>query len=738
MTAIAIEPQTSSAHSFRIGHMLEASRERGANPPPDNFVADLAEGAEKYFYETHRKRQAQAWAYAFDRLPVYLLPEERLVGMVYHLGEKPDVPHPMVWGEATHRRALEELPENSELVDLRLYSDGSFPGHITWRWDWMLEKGALQMRQEYLDGLAAAQHDVAAEFYRGVIIMLEAMLRWNDRHLQAMNDALDTADPEDRARLRELIDLCERVPAHPARTFHEAVQSFYFQFIAVMRENPYGGNGPGRLDYFLWPFLKRDLAEGRTTLEEARELIDELFIRMHERIQAADGWVETIVVGGTHPAGNSAVNPLSTIMVESIMDLDQTHPSVYVRIPDEAPDDFLDLATRYLLEGQNRAQILSDRSIVAAMKSYGMPEEDARMYTCGGCMEILPQGMNSDMLFTGTCNVPKTVELMLTGGKCLRTEKSLTAIDLPPLSAYSTFDELYEAFEKELSRELNVMFKRLDIGSEEMARNRPAYLISSMISDCYERGREMHDGGARYHDYGIAPLGIQNAGDALFAVNRAVFDDLLCTADELVDAMAANFDGHEALRRRLRALPKFGIQHPEADAMTDRVLATVCDICASYRNRWSGRIKPMVFTFVWAPPTGAALGATADGQYAGKPIAHGLTPQTAGMTDGITAAVLSSTGLCLDRIAGASTTMWDIDSQWADHQTAKSILKSFFQLGGHIFQGNTTDVSELIRATENPEDFPNLMVRVGGFSARFVTLGPELQDEIIQRYRHTG
>ncbi|MDP6506854.1 MAG: hypothetical protein QF886_24730, partial [Planctomycetota bacterium] len=151
--------------------MLEASRHRGANQPPDNFIADLAEGFEKHSLEPRQERQAHAWEHAFDKLPVYLCPDEWLVGMVYHLGEKPDVPHPMAWQESTHKRSQEELPENSELVDLSTYSDGSFPGHITWRWDWMLEKGALQMRQDYLDSIAAAPRGIAMEFYNGVIIM---------------------------------------------------------------------------------------------------------------------------------------------------------------------------------------------------------------------------------------------------------------------------------------------------------------------------------------------------------------------------------------------------------------------------------------------------------------------------------------------------------------------------------------------------------------------------------------
>ncbi len=187
---------------------------------------------------------------------------------------------------------------------------------------------------------------------------------------------------------------------------------------------------------------------------------------------------------------------------------------------------------------------------------------------------------------------------------------------------------------------------------------------------------------------------------------------------------------------KLRALPKFGQQNAEADAMANRVLNTVMDVYAGYRNRWGGRVKSIIFTFVWAPEAGCALGATADGQFAGMPIAHGLTPQSNSMTEGITAAIGSHCALSLENVAGAASSMWDIDPQWATPKTINAILKSFLSMGGQIFQGNMTDVDEMIRAKERPEDYGHLIVRVGGFSAKFVTLGSDVQDDIINRYRH--
>lgn len=731
-------PFPTTALSSRLRRFQAASRERGSNQPPNDYPRLLAEAYARHAGLPLRERQARARAEALVALPVYLLPDEHLVGMTYHLGPRSSVEDPADYKAVAARKVTATQPEEAELHQLKVSDPGGAPGHIAWRWDWILERGVHGLLADYRRALEDPPDETAADFYRGVMLNLEALLEWNERHCQALAEAVESATGEEQARLTRLLDLCRRVPAEPARSFHEAVQSFWFQYLCVMRENPYGGNSPGRLDYYLWPYLERDLAAGILTLAEARELIDELFLRIDERIHLADGWVETLALGGSHPDGSSAVSPLSHLMVESFTALDQTHPAVYLRLPEDCPPDWLARSADYLLHGKNRAQVLSDAAIIPAMVRYGMPPEDARMYVCGGCMEISPHGMNSDLLWTGTFNVPKVLELCLTGGECLQTGQRLQAVTLPPLPAYADFESFYAAFRAELARVMNLFFRRLDLHSEAMAEVRPTYLLSSMILDCLERGREQQDGGARYHDYGVTPLAIQNAADALYALRRAVFEEGWCTAEELLAALRANWEGRENLRLRLRGLPKFGQQDPGADGMMQRLLSDLCEIFATYRTRWGGRAKPIIFTFVWAPSAGAALGATADGQFAGRPIAHGLTPQAAGMSEGLTAALGSHAGLKLVEVSGGASSMWDLDPAWASPEIVEHLLRTFVSLGGQIFQGNMTDVRELVSAQERPGDFPNLFVRVGGFSARFVSLSPEVQNEIITRYRHQG
>jgi formate C-acetyltransferase len=257
-----------------------------------------------------------------------------------------------------------------------------------------------------------------------------------------------------------------------------------------------------------------------------------------------------------------------------------------------------------------------------------------------------------------------------------------------------------------------------------------------MIDNCFEAGRNMHAGGAKYHDYGATPLALPNVADELYAIKTAVFDKKICTATELIDALKANFTGYERLQAKLRNLPKYGTDNEDADAMARRVMSDFADMYASYTNRLGGRGKAVILTFIWSPSAASILGATPDGRPAGLGVAQGVTPQSCAMTEGISAAVNSCGRMPFEKFSGGASTMWDFDQSFATPEVVKATIKTFIEKGGQIFQGNTTPLEDLLKAKENPEMYQHLIVRVGGYSARFVNLDPRLQDDIINRIRH--
>ncbi len=716
--------------SARIQKIYEDSKEYGINQPLSTFDYDKNYAALNRFAHLERwEKIARATAYAVTAQPVYIRPYDRLIGRVYHLNRKPADSIDPAFDDAIepYERICRELPDYGELTKHQLCGRTG-RGHITWMWNKVLTMGICGMRAVYEEELARGCDDEASQFYRGVLIMLEALEQWNLKHVREL----------ERLGMGEMAALCARVPAQPASSFHEAVQSFYMQYLVVMRENPYGGNGPGRLDYYLWPYLERDLQSGAITFDEARELVDELFIRINERIYLADRWVEAIVVGGSHSNEASAVNPLSHMMIQSIMGLNITHPSVYVRLPKNPPEDFLHLCAAYLRHGENRAQLLSDEQIMRSLREHGVSPGDAAEYTCGGCMEIGIQGMTSDFLYNGWFNVPKILELCVSGGVCLKTGDRISAFAGKSVADFQDFESFYRYFIEQTGRMLHMHFRAQDIYSEAAQQARPSFLISSMIDDCSLRGRNMHAGGAKYHDYGSTPIGMPNAADSLYAIEQAVFVRKLCGADTLIQALAANFEGHELLQAELRALPKYGQENPEADAMAARLVNDICAIYHMDRNRWGGRGKAVILTFVWAAEAGEMLGAAADGSPAGKPVAQGVTPQSSSMSKGITSAINSCTTLPFTMLNGGASTMWDMNPDWASEAVIQSVFSAFFKQGGQIFQGNMTDVRQLLDAQQSPQEHFSLIVRVGGYSARFVNLSRSLQDEIIARMRHAG
>ncbi len=696
----------------------------------------------KAFFELYadlplEERQARSFVYALNHEPIYLFPYERIAGLIYMCrpgsgtvdcdGELTD-PR---WAGYTvlsvaSKKVREVLPENEQFAKYSTF-DFALPGHVTWDYGIILHQGVEGLLADVRRRLGQAKDDKAAAFYRSVVIVWEGVLEWVKQHARQLRAAGQS----------EMAEICERVPAKPAKTFREAVQSFWFQFNAVLLENHHGGNGQGRLDWYLWPFLEADLAAGRTTLEEAKELITELFIKIEERFFNADGWVEALVVGGRNPDGTVSINPLSSMIVEVIMELKQTHPSVYIRLPEGAPREFVDLATRYVIHSGNRAQVFGDDAIISALIAEGTAPADARHWAAGGCMEVGVQGMCSDLLWSFVFNVAMTFELSINGGKMLITGEKVSPND-KELGDYKSFEEVYAGFEKELERELGILLRKLDIYLEAFAQYRPSFLLSSMTHDCLERGRTFNDGGARYLNYGGSGTGIPNVGDALYAIKKAVFDEKKYTGKEILEALRVNFQGHDAMRSFLRNLPKYGGGNEGATQMTDRVLRSFSDILLRYRNPFGGHARAVILGFVFHVSQGRQVGAMPDGRLAATPLSVGVSPQSGAAVQGITAAINDATSLSLEKVSGGASMMWDIDPVWAKPEFVGPVLRTFLNQGGHIFQGNVTSVEELIEAQKHPENHPDLMVRVGGFSSRFCCLGKDVQDEIISRYRYGG
>ena len=722
--------------SERIIKLQQECSLRGKNPKRAHFDKDYHYTGMNLFNNLpHHLKLAKSMAYAIEEIDVWAYQDDMIGGRIYYFNEEPIAQKCAEFDyiEPAYIKIQNEIDNYFELVNNQLISDLynkdfiACNGHIGWRFDKLLELGVDGLKKLYQEALDKTSDEKAKEFYEGVLILLDGLLAFNDKHIEIYEKLGNT----------ELAERMRNVPRYPCKTFKEAVQAFFIQHIVVMRENPFGGNSPGRLDYFLWPYLKNDLENGIITLEEVKEIIDELFLRIDERIYTVDIWGETVVVGGTNEDGSSVVNPLTYIMVESIMDLNITHPYVYLRIPEDADEELYNLAARYLKSGSNRAQILNDRVIIDSLVYSGAQYSEAVHYMCGGCMEIGIQGKNNDFLFGGFQNTHKMLELLITGGICLKTNKEIK--DFPfkkGLVNYSDFDSFYKDYLTVIKRYSDLSLKMVEIYSEFAEVNRPSYLLSCMMDGCYEKGRNLNGGGSKYHNYGTTPLALPDSIDSLYAIKYAIFDNKICSKEQLIDALKNNFNGHEKLQHQLSLIPKFGTDNLDVDTFGNEFVSKVIDIYNSYKTRFGGMGNAVILTFIHNPYAASILGARADGKKANFPVSHGLTPNMGSMTEGVTAAINSCCRLPFEKISGGASTMWDFDSSWATEEVISAIIKTFIQNNGQIFQGNTSSLQDLISAQKNPDEYSHLIVRVGGYSARFVNLSTELQNEIINRKRH--
>jgi hypothetical protein len=365
--------------SQRIRTIEAAARKRYHEAPAGIAYANKARAFFKLYANLELpERQARTYAYALVNEPVVISPDERIHGVFYRKGGgTPDDPFcgygpAPDWDgynaqHAARKRIETEQPEllhyfastgNGGSARTFIINEEATPGHIAWRWDRVLRDGLDAIIARHQAAAEAATDKEKRSYYQGVVICLEAVLEWNRRHVEAIESMLEDGlcSPEQEQRLTECVVVMRRVPAQPARTFHEALQAYHFMWLCAFYDAPYGGNSPGRFDFLLWPFLQEEYDSGGISYEEAAELVAETFLKCDEVVHPHDGSALTIVTGGLDRELNDAVNPISFMVIDVIEVLDITHPAVYNRISTKNPEGYRRRCYQYMLGGNNRGR----------------------------------------------------------------------------------------------------------------------------------------------------------------------------------------------------------------------------------------------------------------------------------------------------------------------------------------------------------------------------------------------
>lgn len=588
-----------------------------------------------------------------------------------------------------------------------------------------------------------------ADFYGAVGIALRGVLSYAANLASAARDLAEKEkDPARKSNYLAMADVCDRVPARPAGTFREAVNSIWLMQVAIHAENINMAMSPGRLDQVLYPFYRKDVDGGRISVEEAMELIGCLWLKLNdnanlvpetaEELFGGAGTVPAVTVGGVDENGEDAVNDLTYLMLR-ITELFKTRdPSLNARYHyGRNTREYRDRLAEVIANTKSVPAVHNDAVVIDVMKAHGVTEKHARDYAVIGCVELASSGRSYDASSSIILNLVSVLELALYNGRRPVTGEELISIETGDPAAFSTFDEFAEAFRKQLTWiidravELNNMFGK--VYQEAL----PSPLLSAFFEGPMEEGRDLIFGGAVYNSSGATHVGFADTVDSLSAIKKHVFDDRTVTFSELISALKADFKGQERLHARLvNYTPRYGSEDPMAAGNAAALVSFLHETYSARENYRGGRYKPAFWTMTNHAGQGKLSGALPSGRRAGMPFASGITPvsQAACFLDVCLRAVGALDGLCIPGGEALNLKFPQVDVQNPeDINRFGSAVEAYFRAGGLHIQFNIMSYEMLLEAKADPARYPELLVRVSGYSAYFNDLNDAMKDEIITR-----
>jgi formate C-acetyltransferase len=650
----------------------------------------------------------------------------------------------------------------------------SIVGHIVPSYPKLLKKGAGGIKREAERYLKNAKTENSKAFYRACAIVMEALELFALRHA-ALCDELSTAEPDEKRRgeLRGMAADLRIAPCGPAESFAQAVTSIWLTHIAFQLT----GNhlAIGRFDQHVFPYLQADLAKGAITEENAREIVDCFFLKFNERAQdngipynntdfekarekneaqwanrspfdhstqranardnvdATNHWLQNVIIGGVKTDGSDASNPVTFMCLEAFDKNRMTNPCLTVRLSSESPDDLYKKSCETLVNGGGLPAFFNDDAIIPALVKWGVAIEDARDYTNDGCWEIIIAGKND--FYFDRFNMLRCLEWALNRGRS-RVDGKLEAPDPGDASGFSSYGETYEAFLSELYYELDGLMEKNHREFGQRCDIAPVPLLSALLEGPMESGNDMTRAGAKYVTYGLIGEGVSHVIDSLAAVKKVIFEDGAATMAELLKALDDNFTGHEALRAKLLAAPKYGRNDRYADDIGKDIFEKFAEKVAELNNKYTNMIfLPGAGTFSWYIAIGEGCGPSPDGRLANEAVSSNLSPSSGAATRGVTGSILSHAAFDMHNLPVGSPTDLRLSSKIAEGADGLnrlvSIIKSFISLGGNMLTLTIADTALLRRAQANPEQYRDLRVRMGGWSAYFTMLSKEQQEHHI-------
>jgi len=671
-----------------------------------------------------------------------------------------DVLIPFWKGKSMRDRIFAEMtPEWKAAYEAGIFTEfmeQRAPGHTVLDGK-IYRKGMLDFKRDIEASLATLDHlnDPEAfakgEELKAMAIACDALILFAERHADLAREmAAKESDPARKRELERIAQVCAHVPAHAPRDFWEALQSYWFVHLGVIAElNTWDSFNPGRLDQHLLPFYRRGIEDGTLTCESAEELLQCLWIKFNNQpappkvgVTAAESGTYTdfalINTGGVKTDGSDAVNEVTYLILDCVEAMRLLQPSSCIQLSKKNPDRFLRRAARILATGFGQPSIFNTDVIVQELVRQGKSVADARDGGSSGCVEVGAFGKENYNL-TGYFNMPKVFELALNDGIDPRTGLRLGPATGDPRS-FRSFDDLFAAYRTQLRHFIDVKVRGNNVIERLYALHMPAPFLSVLIDDCIARGKDYHDGGARYNTTYIMGVGLGTLTDAMTAVKCHVFDRKDVAMEDLLAALGANFEGAERLRLLLaNRTPRYGNDDDYADEVMRSLFEAYFQAVDGRPNTKGGRYHINLLPTTVHVYFGSVTGATPDGRRAGEPLSEGVSPVQGADRRGPTAVIRSVAKMDHARTGGTLLNQKLTPRLLADEEGMDAfagLVRSYFKLDGHHIQFNVVDAATLREAQAHPEKHRDLIVRVAGYSDYFCDLGQALQEEIIARTEH--
>jgi len=660
-------------------------------------------------------------------------------------------------GRSNYEEWLARIPE--DVAALRdngaLYIDKKAVrgwGEVTAGYSWFINNGVeglvnrIKERKSRLDPTVPGDYEKEV-YLDALLIVAEGMVVLAGRYAAEADRLASTEeDPTRKKELETIADTCRQVPAKPARTFREAMQSFYFYQVCIFMEQNAAAYNPGRMDQYLYPFYKKDLEEGRITPEEAQELFDCLWVKFSEpclfqdakSAEYASGYpmFQNLCAGGVDRRGQDAVNDLSYMIIQATMDTQLYQPSLSVRYSmAKNPNSFLRKIVDLMVMGTGFPAFHNDDIGIRMLMNKGIPLREALDWNPGGCVETNLAGKLRAYSALADINLGSVVEFTFLNGVCRKSGKLAGAQTGDP-RGFKTFDDFLDAVKKQLRYVIKVVVKASHI-IDEICMDRPVPALSISFEECIENAKDYAWGGAKYNTgNGIICIGVADLINSVAAVKHVVYETEQVSMERLLEALANDFEGFDDVLKACKEAPKYGNDDVRADELAADLFTYIADEIESYRSKF-GVMTPGILPVSGNTPFGLEVGALPSGRRAGKPLADGVSPNSGTDLNGPSSVLKSVANIPHARFVQGTLLNMKLAPEMVSSENGKqqlmAMLKSLCSLGVYHVQFNVVDQQKLIAAQKNPEEYRNLLVRVAGYTAFFVELGKDVQDDIIAR-----